>query len=245
MSSNDSGASGDAAQLKEQGNAAFKEGKYMEAVLYYTQSIKMDPKNHSLYSNRSAAFLKLQQYFHAHEDACETIRLMPTWAKGYFRKGEVESATFNFSSALLSYRLALELQPGDNTIVEAISRTTTSMNAEKKANEQVPWLGAGVGIVVGVSIVLADQVLTASPSISHPLMMAVTTIVIALIGFGMAKSYRFYVDCQRKGLMDPPPDLLNESNEASGKDNSHSADKPTHQRYSKAQARFKFRKGKT
>lgn len=233
-------------QLKEKGNAGFKEGKYLEAVIYYTQAIKLDPKNVQLYSNRSAAFLKAQQYFHAHADALETIRLMPTWAKGYFRKGEVEYATFNFAEALLSYRCALELQPGDPLLTDAVSRATVSMNKERKATEQVPWLGAGVGIVVGVSIVLADQVLTASPSISHPILMAIVTIVIALFGFAIAKGYTYYVDCRKKGLMDPPPDLYDERN-GDGEDSSQqpAAEKTTHQRYTKAQARFKFRKGKT
>lgn len=53
----------------------------MEAVLHYTHAIKLDPKNYSLYSNRSLAFLKSQQYFYALEDAKETIKLKPDWAK--------------------------------------------------------------------------------------------------------------------------------------------------------------------
>lgn len=68
-------------ELKEQGNQCIKDGKFMEAVLHYTHAIKLDPKNYSLYSNRSLAFLKLQQYFYALEDAKETIKLKPDWAK--------------------------------------------------------------------------------------------------------------------------------------------------------------------
>lgn len=68
-------------ELKDLGNAAVKEEKYEEAVLHYTQGIKIDPTNYTLYSNRSYAFLKIQQYYHALEDAKYTITLNQTWAK--------------------------------------------------------------------------------------------------------------------------------------------------------------------
>lgn len=68
-------------ELKDLGNAAIKAQKYEESVLHYTHAIKLAPKNHVLYSNRSYAFLKMQQYYYAMEDANETIRLNPKWAK--------------------------------------------------------------------------------------------------------------------------------------------------------------------
>lgn len=68
-------------ELKELGNQAIKDQRYEESVLHYTQAIKLAPKNYAIYSNRSLAFLKLQQYYYAMEDANETIRLNPKWAK--------------------------------------------------------------------------------------------------------------------------------------------------------------------
>lgn len=68
-------------ELKELGNAAAKDEKYEEAIVYYTHGIKIDPTNFTLYSNRSFAFLKIQQYYHALEDAKHTISLNQTWAK--------------------------------------------------------------------------------------------------------------------------------------------------------------------
>lgn len=70
-----------ALELKECGNNSVKEGRFEEAVLHYTQAIKLEPTNFSLYSNRSYAFLKMRQYYHAMEDAKETIRISPNWAK--------------------------------------------------------------------------------------------------------------------------------------------------------------------
>lgn len=67
--------------LKELGNASVKDQKYEEAILHYTHAIKLDPLNYTLHSNRSFAFLKVQQYYYALEDANETIKLNPSWPK--------------------------------------------------------------------------------------------------------------------------------------------------------------------
>lgn len=67
--------------LKEKGNECVRAGNYAEAILHYSHAIKLDSTSPQLYSNRSFAFLKLQQYYYALEDANESIRLDPTWAK--------------------------------------------------------------------------------------------------------------------------------------------------------------------
>lgn len=44
----------------------------------------------------------------------------------------MEAATFHFSDAMLSYRCALELLPDDPTITDAMKRTTSLFNKDKK-----------------------------------------------------------------------------------------------------------------
>jgi len=58
-----------------------KEEKHIEAMIHYTHGIKLEPHNAYLYSNRSQAFLRMQQYYYALEDAKKTIELMPSWTK--------------------------------------------------------------------------------------------------------------------------------------------------------------------
>lgn len=38
--------------------------------------------------------------------------------------------------------------------------------------------------------------------------MALLTIAIAMIGYGVARGSRYYIKCQREALLDPPVDLL-------------------------------------
>lgn len=67
--------------LKEKGNAALQEGKFLEAVDFYGQGINLDSQNHVLYSNRSAAYAKAGEYLKALEDAEMTVKLKPDWGK--------------------------------------------------------------------------------------------------------------------------------------------------------------------
>lgn len=38
-------------------------------------------------------------------------------------------------------------------------------------------------------------------------MMALTTMGVAMIGYGIARAFRYYVKCQRNSLLEPPVDL--------------------------------------
>ncbi|KAK9889502.1 hypothetical protein WA026_004779 [Henosepilachna vigintioctopunctata] len=173
--------------LKELGNKAVQEKKYTEAILYYTHAIKLTPTNYALYSNRSYAFLQEQQYYLALEDANETIKLCSTGAKGYFRRGEVQYAAYQFTDACQSYK-----------------KPWTS-NLNHKADETTPWLGAGIGLIVGVCIMIADYIFTTNPT--HPILMSLATICIAMIGYALARTYRYYKKSSKEGLLEPPPTL--------------------------------------
>lgn len=168
----------------------------------------MTPKDPILHSNRSLAFLKLNQLFYAHEDAEKTIELDPNWAKGYFRRAEVLFAAGQYDSALFSYAAALQRMPSDTLILESAKKSAAFSDREKMMDSRVPWVGAGIGIIVGVAIVLLDHLATKQPAIGHPALMVLLVMVMSAIVFGCAKMYRVYVKDQRKGLLDPPLDLL-------------------------------------
>lgn len=44
--------------MQAKGNAAFQSGNHEEAVKHFTEAIELDPQNHVLYSNRSAALVR-------------------------------------------------------------------------------------------------------------------------------------------------------------------------------------------
>ncbi|EWM23747.1 stress-induced protein [Nannochloropsis gaditana] len=86
-----------AERYKDEGNAAFKEGRYKEALALYTQGVAIDPDNHVLYSNRSAAFLKESERGKALKDAERLMEIKPDWPKSYSRKGAAQHALTRYA----------------------------------------------------------------------------------------------------------------------------------------------------
>lgn len=68
---------------------------------------------------------------------------------------------------------------------------------------------------------------------------------IAMIGFGVAKGFRYFVKCQRRSLLEPPIDLFGDEKEEAPSDSDKNSEKDKHPKYSKAQARQRFKKGKS
>lgn len=64
-----------------QSNAACQGGDYAKAVALYTDALQLDPTNHILYSNRSAAHLKMGQFQQALQDATRARDLNSKWPK--------------------------------------------------------------------------------------------------------------------------------------------------------------------
>ena len=67
--------------MKQKGNDAMKANDFETAVKLYGEAITLAPDNHVLYSNRSAAYMKLDRYQDALEDAEKTIEVKKDWAK--------------------------------------------------------------------------------------------------------------------------------------------------------------------
>ncbi|XP_023743034.1 uncharacterized protein LOC111891191 [Lactuca sativa] len=131
--------------LKDQGNEFFKAGNYLKAAAIYTQAIKKDPSNPTLYSNRAAAFLNLVKLQKALTDAETTISLNPSWEKGYFRKGCVLEAMERYDDALEAFRIASQHNPQSTEVSRKIKRLT-QLSKDKKRSEEVDNMRSNVDL---------------------------------------------------------------------------------------------------
>ena len=73
-------------ELKEKGNECIRQKNYKDAALYYTSALSKDPCSHTVFSNRSLAYSKLQQFESALQDANKCVELAPNFARGCLRK---------------------------------------------------------------------------------------------------------------------------------------------------------------
>uniref|UniRef100_A0A3B3E1G5 Uncharacterized protein n=1 Tax=Oryzias melastigma TaxID=30732 RepID=A0A3B3E1G5_ORYME len=62
-------------------NQACQQGDFGLAVRLYSEALNADPQNCILYSNRSAAYLRLGQYGTALDDAVKARLINPKWPK--------------------------------------------------------------------------------------------------------------------------------------------------------------------
>ena len=124
----------------------FKSENYERAVKHLTVALSLDEKSHVLYSNRCTAYIALEQYERAMEDADECVRLQPTWAKGYLRRGSVYFRKGELERAERVLKEGLELDPGNdalkkeleavmNAIAEKMARQRESLEAKERAIE--------------------------------------------------------------------------------------------------------------
>ena len=107
-------------ELKAKGNAALQSEKFDEAISFYTEAIKLDPSNHILFSNRSAAFAKVGKYANSLEDAEKTIELKKDWPKGYSRKGAALELLQRFEDAITTYEEGLKFDANNEQLKEAL-----------------------------------------------------------------------------------------------------------------------------
>ncbi|CAF0835783.1 unnamed protein product [Didymodactylos carnosus] len=120
-------------ELKTKANTAFQAGKNEEAAKYYTEAIQLDDKNHVLYSNRSAAYAKMNKYEDALKDAEQCIALKPDFVKGYSRKGASLSYLKRHDDAIKAYEEGLRLDPQNQQLLDGLgevkaAQTPTSSN---------------------------------------------------------------------------------------------------------------------
>jgi len=113
-------------KLKEKANEYYVVGFYKEAVNIYTQLLEWEPENYMVLSNRSAAYIKLEKWNEALNDAVMSTKLKPDWGKAWGRLGAALYGQDKLDEALVAYNKANELEPS-NIYVEMIEEIKQNM----------------------------------------------------------------------------------------------------------------------
>jgi len=140
-----------AEELKELGNKAFSSQKFEEAIEHYTSAIKLDPKNHVFFSNRSASHASLKQYTEAIADAKQCIKLNLTFIKGYYRLASAQLQMDDLTGATTTCKQGLNVDPGNKQLEKLLRQakariaTQKKMNASSSSRASSDAVGAGAG----------------------------------------------------------------------------------------------------
>ena len=108
--------------LKEQGNKAFRDGEFFEAVQFYSQGIGVDSSNPVLYSNRAMAYLKLGNFVEAERDCTLALDIDPSNVKALLRRGTARAYLAEFHGALNDFSKVMEVEPSNAQAMQEIGR---------------------------------------------------------------------------------------------------------------------------
>lgn len=107
-----------AADFKNKGNDAFRNGEFDKAVEWFTKAIEVNPNDHVLYSNRSGAYCSLNKFDEALDDANKCIQINPQFIKGYSRKGLAQEGLGFIEEAMQTYDQGLTYDPSSELLTE-------------------------------------------------------------------------------------------------------------------------------
>ncbi|KAI6250964.1 Heat shock protein sti1 [Erysiphe necator] len=117
-------------QLKALGNKSIAEKNFDEAIKYFTEAIAIEPNNHILFSNRSAAYASKKDYQNALSDAENVTTIKPDWAKGWGRVGAAKHGLGDLDGARIAYEKGLAIDSNNAQIKSGLASVKRALEAD-------------------------------------------------------------------------------------------------------------------
>ncbi|XP_072536933.1 protein unc-45 homolog B [Salminus brasiliensis] len=129
------GEMGDPVQLKDEGNKHFQAGELDKAIECYTKAIKVckDKKAQAvIYRNRSACFLKKENYTGAASDASKAIDVDASDIKALYRRCQALEKLGKLDMAFKDVQRCATLEPKNKTFLETLRRLGADIQQKLK-----------------------------------------------------------------------------------------------------------------
>lgn len=123
-------------RMKEEGNTAFKGGRFKQAVGLYSQALEVDPTNKGTNSkilqNRAMASIKLKDYKSAISDCTRALTLDPTYIKARKTKARALGESGDWQTAVSEYKDIAESHPDEPGIAKEIRNAELELKKAKR-----------------------------------------------------------------------------------------------------------------
>lgn len=100
-----------ASQWYEQGNQFLDSKDYDKAVVAYTETVNLNPKNADAYNRRGIIYKMRNQYKLAIADFSKTIELVPANSYVYYNRGDSYFLSKQYELAIADFSKSIELNP--------------------------------------------------------------------------------------------------------------------------------------
>jgi tetratricopeptide (TPR) repeat protein len=124
---------------KAEGTKAWQAGNFPQAIKHFSEAIdSATPSNKEflkiLYSNRSAAWLKVGKASEALTDGEKCVSLDNQWTKGYTRKGDALYQLKRYTEAYNAYNSGLRIDGNDSTLKEKVEQAMRAIRNESSSS---------------------------------------------------------------------------------------------------------------
>ncbi|KAI1205586.1 uncharacterized protein F4807DRAFT_275429 [Annulohypoxylon truncatum] len=130
-------------ELKALGNKAIADKNFDQAIDAFTKAISIDPNNHVLFSNRSAAYASKKDWNNALKDAEKTTSIKPEWPRGWGRKGAALHGSGDLLGASEAYEEALKLDPSNAGLKKSLESVQKAIEGSGSGSGADPASGLG------------------------------------------------------------------------------------------------------
>jgi serine/threonine-protein phosphatase 5 len=119
-----------AVALKNDGNEQLKQGHFLEAIKFYSMALEFRPQNAIILSNRALAYIKIENYGLALQDADKAIKSDKAYAKGYYRRASAYFALNHYKLARKDFRQVVKLIPKDRDARKKLAECEKTIKEE-------------------------------------------------------------------------------------------------------------------
>ncbi|CCW68977.1 unnamed protein product [Phytomonas sp. Hart1] len=120
-------------EFRINGNKAFAEKRFDEAIILYTKAIENDPSNFIYFSNRAAAHHELREYDEAIRDAKKSISINDN-VKAHVRIATSLWAQRKLEEADAEYKVALGLDPSNQGVKNSLKVLEELLDVRRSAH---------------------------------------------------------------------------------------------------------------
>uniref|UniRef100_A0A1J3DJY1 Mitochondrial import receptor subunit TOM34 n=1 Tax=Noccaea caerulescens TaxID=107243 RepID=A0A1J3DJY1_NOCCA len=116
----------------EKGHQLYRDGKYKEALLFYTEALtaaKTKPQKIALHSNRAACYLKLHEFKKAAEECTWVLELDQKHSGALMLRAQTLVTLKEYQSALFDVSRLMELNPDSEVYQNLEARLRTQLES--------------------------------------------------------------------------------------------------------------------
>ncbi|KAM9235591.1 sperm-associated antigen 1 [Leptosomus discolor] len=119
--------------LKNEGNDFVKKGKYEEAVNKYSECMKLNTEECTIYTNRALCYLKLYKYEEAKQDCDHVLQIEDSNIKAFYRRALAYKGLQNYKASVDDFNRVLLIDPNVIEAKKELEEVTRLLNPDSSA----------------------------------------------------------------------------------------------------------------